>query len=421
MLVHLPIVGVRHYADPETLFPQLADAGCEEVIWLEAEDNNLYDPGRAVAAYFRGTKVGYVSSLTLPLLRPAMPESGRLDAYFAEANEEHTSFYVTVDLPSNEFPPYEPAFAMEPICGLSVPKRDVAYEQLCLQIEESLAIADGLEPAMALSVIENMLAPQVEQFLQSFGSSLSGDDMRLYLALTSAIQTPLVQLANQNLLDEYPHSVETARALFWALFEAYTSISSATDKLRSVYKKERQRAHKVFCAKGGFWPQLRTILTSQPHPLDAIEQEMAARRAWLQALPDNLGAFVNRPEFASRLFYRRFSSRELDLIYANLIILEECEKMLQDSQPSDSKKRLPAYWNPKSDRYQRRRAILELEQLIALPRGRYAAVAKWLVKWEHLGVIRPHLGGNRAEFCRDVEERFGIALDPSTLLKAIRN
>ena len=404
----ITIVGIRHFLHGEEAITEvderLSSPATADCLLLVPENENIHAPNRAVAAYIGSRKVGYVAETDIEYARIAIGDNLGLGVPYAGLNEKRSAFYVTVEYDDDLVPKeYQPLFSLPPISGLTLPHLDIAHDLLCAHIlgYANIDPVQDIESSKIWDELDNPAHPiytWAREFAESYGQSLSGDDMRAYSVLMEMSRLPQ-DVCEQ--LQEIHHHFAATEALC----------------LR-VWKREYRRAEKLLTARNGLWSQINAQIEARTQTALALEREL---RAAMTTLPYDLFALHEKKLslFASRIYRLHLSVEELDALKTYLVIYEKVRTIRM--AVLDEKLPAPLYY-----------AGTSAENIVAFQRDlqkyirstNHQTFVPGLVErirlWERRGVVPRNLGGNITAYCRSLMTCFKCEFDIPNFRKYYR-
>lgn len=386
-----PIVGIRHYVPAELLsdFVYSLPSGAE--VFLVYDNANPHDR-YAIQAWMAmriddqplsRMQVGYVSSDYAPLIRHNYPDASMLYATVVHPDtsvEEPTYFEVELEVENFSIPIPPPRIDLSPIAQLPLPsalpeKRMVwdeiiRYNNLFQQLTEETPPDDEL--IRSILDLAHRSAPY-------FGHSLSGDERNAYILLSSML-TALHAYWPSNVMDVWEERMN--------IEDIHHDAYKTADLCAQVMEQEMLELEQNILS---FFDQYKQVLASG---LTTKEQEIAAHKQWLTALPDNLYAWIkDRPTFASKLYYSRFSSDELYAIYLHLLCLEWLSKQRVTPMPESVEQAINtfSFWHSAAASYQKRLAVQEWREASLQHKEPIATIALRIKQQQDARVLKSNL------------------------------
>lgn len=404
----ITIVHLRRYVHGEEainlLDEQLRSPKASTALLLVPEDANAHAPNRAVAAYAGSQKVGYVTETDIPYARTAIGDNMALEVEYDGLNEERTALLATVEYEMEQVQvDYTPLFTLPPVNGIPFPRFNVAHDLLCAKIM-TYAATTPWEGPEAMAEWEAQANPEhpiyelAREFAEQYGSSLSGDDMRVYSLLMETTALPA------DILEK----MQTAHHHFVAT-EAHCL---------NVWQKECRQANKILTARNGLWQQISVQLNAHTSNPLRLSREM---RNALVALPYDLFALhEKKPQlFASRLYHLHLSSEELDALKTYLIIYEKVrlkKANLYKEKPSAS------LFIGDEDDHSMQAFKHELHKYISKTNRQsfVPGLVALIVSGEKKGFIPRNLRGNVSSYCKTLMAVYSCEFDIPNFRKLYR-
>lgn len=307
----IPIVGLQHFVPDPSQFVAALPEG-EEIV-LVPDTGNMRDR-TAIAAYHQGSRVGYVSSDFTEWIHVNYPDFISLVVLVCQDkfSFDPEIFFVSVDVEILEISPAPLRINFDPIHDIPLPQTCVAHrlamedvERRCLDLKDEYF--DGV--SVNEQVVDSLM-DVARCMAKVYGSSLSGDDRRIYCLVEGLMYSALTYLTS-NMTDLYLEmlTLQDIRAGF-TQDDGQTAAAIMQAEIAGIREE---------CA--AFMDEYHRLIESGLVTREDLQSE---NDAWLRALPDNLYAHLDHPEeLALRLFYERFTTSELNTIYLHLILRAE--------------------------------------------------------------------------------------------------
>lgn len=406
----ITIVGIRHYLhDDEAitrLDEQLSSPDSQAHLLLVAENENAHSPNRAMAAYVGDEKIGYVTETDIPYARNALGDMMAVEAEYICLNKKRSAVLAFIQYETEEIEhEYTPLFSLPPISGLPMPRFNVAHDLLCAQILTFAPappwVNEDEETIIAWAALENpehQIYTLAQKFAEQYGSSLSGDDMRVYSRL---LETPhLPEDVSEKLRHTHNHFAATEALCL------------------KVWQKECREANKILSARNGLWSQLAVQLSTKTQNTLALNRDI---RKALTALPYDLFALHEKKPslFASRLYHLHLSSEELDALKTYFFVYDKVR--LKKENIYQEKSSVLLFLGDTDDgmvqSFQRelRRYIAKASHQSFVP-----GLVKLIAKGEKYGVVPRNLHGNVTAYCKTLMAVFNCDFDIPNFRKLYR-
>lgn len=360
MNIIFPIVGLERFIPKEELFPLVQSLPDGAEVVLLYDNANTYDR-YSIQAWMelmvngerKKTQVGFVSSDFAPMIRANFPHNNTLTAYVVHPDTgfpDEVCFEVEMELEQLVLPPIPIRIHLDPIANIPLPMTCPERQMMWRDIMDYSQTQITPEGVLALA----------RRSASLFGHGLSGDERTAYTLLSTMLA--------------YVHGLWTD------LSEAIVMQRLELDGLhREAFRTPEQCAHimdeEMQAYKqslNAFFDQYTAVLTSG---LTTREREIDTHLQWLKDLPDNLYAWLNdKPTFASKLYYERFSMDELYAIYLHILCLDWLRakgkrKLVVDDSLQQRIDNF-AYWHPYATTREKRLAVQQMQDALS-SKGKY--------------------------------------------------
>ncbi|MBQ0136691.1 MAG: hypothetical protein KBS40_01630 [Bacteroidales bacterium] len=360
MNIIFPIVGLERFIPKEELFPLVQSLPDGAEVVLLYDNANTYDR-YSIQAWMelmvngerKKTQVGFVSSDFAPMIRANFPHNNTLTAYVVHPDTgfpDEVCFEVEMELEQLVLPPMPIRIHLDPIANIPLPMTCPERQMMWRDIMDYSQTQITPEGVLALA----------QRSASLFGHGLSGDERTAYTLLSTMLA--------------YVHGLWTD------LSEAIVVQRLELDGLhREAFRTPEQCAHIIDeemqayqQSLNAFFDQYTAVLTSG---LTTREREIDTHLQWLKDLPDNLYAWLNdKPTFASKLYYERFSMDELYAIYLHILCLDWLRakgkrKLVVDDSLQQRIDNF-AYWHPYATTREKRLAVQQMQDALS-SKGKY--------------------------------------------------
>lgn len=360
MNIIFPIVGLERFIPKEELFPLVQSLPDGAEVVLLYDNANTYDR-YSIQAWMelmvngerKKTQVGFVSSDFAPMIRANFPHNNTLTAYVVHPDTgfpDEVCFEVEMELEQLVLPPMPVRIHLDPIANIPLPMTCPERQMMWRDIMDYSQTQITPEGVLALA----------RRSASLFGHGLSGDERTAYTLLSTMLA--------------YVHGLWTD------LSDAIVMQRLELDGLhREAFRTPEQCAHIMDeemqayqQSLNAFFDQYTAVLTSG---LTTREREIDTHLQWLKDLPDNLYAWLNdKPTFASKLYYERFSMDELYAIYLHILCLDWLRakgkrKLVVDDSLQQRIDNF-AYWHPYATTREKRLAVQQMQDALS-SKGKY--------------------------------------------------
>lgn len=360
MNIIFPIVGLERFIPKEELFPLVQSLPDGAEVVLLYDNANTYDR-YSIQAWMelmvngerKKTQVGFVSSDFAPMIRANFPHNNTLTAYVVHPDTgfpDEVCFEVEMELEQLVLPPMPIRIHLDPIANIPLPMTCPERQMMWRDIMDYSQTQITPEGVLALA----------QRSASLFGHGLSGDERTAYTLLSTMLA--------------YVHGLWTD------LSDAIVMQRLELDGLhREAFRTPEQCAHIMDeemqayqQSLNAFFDQYTAVLTSG---LTTREREIDTHLQWLKDLPDNLYAWLNdKPTFASKLYYERFSMDELYAIYLHILCLDWLRakgkrKLVVDDSLQQRIDNF-AYWHPYATTREKRLAVQQMQDALS-SKGKY--------------------------------------------------
>ena len=360
MNIIFPIVDLERFIPKEELFPLVQSLPDGAEVVLLYDNANTYDRF-SIQAWMelmvngerKKTQVGFVSSDFAPMIRANFPHNNTLTAYVVHPDTgfpDEVCFEVEMELEQLVLPPMPIRIHLDPIANIPLPMTCPERQMMWRDIMDYSQTPITPEGVLALA----------RRSASLFGHGLSGDERTAYTLLSTMLA--------------YMHGLWTD------LSDAIVVQRLELDGLhREAFRTPEQCAHimdeEMQAYKqslNAFFDQYTAVLTSG---LTTREREIDTHLQWLKDLPDNLYAWLNdKPTFASKLYYERFSMGELYAIYLHILCLDWLRakgkrKLVVDDSLQQRIDNF-AYWHPYATTREKRLAVQQMQDALS-SKGKY--------------------------------------------------
>lgn len=355
MNIIFPIVGLERFIPKEELFPLVQSLPDGAEVVLLYDNANTYDR-YSIQAWMelmvngerKKTQVGFVSSDFAPMIRANFPHNNPLTAYVVHPDTgfpDEVCFEVEMELEQLVLPPMPIRIHLDPIANIPLPMTCPERQMMWRDIMDYSQTPITPEGVLALA----------RRSASLFGHGLSGDERTAYTLLSTMLA--------------YVHGLWTD------LSDAIVVQRLELDGLhREAFRTPEQCAHIMDeemqayqQSLNAFFDQYTAVLTSG---LTTREREIDTHLQWLKDLPDNLYAWLNdKPTFASKLYYERFSMDELYAIYLHILCLDWLRakgkrKLVVDDSLQQRIDNF-AYWHPYATTREKRLAVQQMQDALS--------------------------------------------------------
>jgi len=377
MTLIFPIVGIRHFFSEDQVYAFVKALSDGEEVALLYDNANAHDR-YAIQVWMdvqikdvnQRMQVGYVASDYAPVIRANYPEARLVYAHVKhpETSAWDTFFEAEVEVAELTLPVLPQRLELSPIAHIPLPM--VAPERQMLFAD---IMAYGKEDIDAEGVLA--LAQRAEPY---FGHGLSGDERAAYILMSAMLE--LMHSQWSNLTDEIWN-------MRMVLDETHRDAFKTPELCAQVMDKEMQA---LKASVSSFFDQYAAALKAG---LTTKEAELLSHQQWLKTLPDNLYAYLSdRPKFASRLYYERFSMEELQAIYMHLLCIEWLKEQNEDRLPEFAEQAIASFsfWSHSASMAKKREAVLSWRKAAIQDKEPIAKIAVCTKKLQNKGVlVRP--------------------------------
>ncbi|MCQ2331294.1 MAG: hypothetical protein MJZ55_04815 [Paludibacteraceae bacterium] len=360
MNIIFPIVGLERFIPKEELFPLVQSLPDGAEVVLLYDNANTYDR-YSIQAWMelmvngerKKTQVGFVSSDFAPMIRANFPHNNTLTAYVVHPDTgfpDEVCFEVEMELEQLVLPPMPIRIHLEPIANIPLPMTCPERQMMWRDIMDYSQTQITPEGVLALA----------RRSASLFGHGLSGDERTAYTLLSTMLA--YVHGLWTDLSDAIVVQRLELDGLHREAFRTPEQCAHIMDEEMQAYKQ----------SLNAFFDQYTAVLTSG---LTTREREIDTHLQWLKDLPDNLYAWLNdKPTFASKLYYERFSMDELYAIYLHILCLDWLRakgkrKLVVDDSLQQRIDNF-AYWHPYATTREKRLAVQQMQDALS-SKGKY--------------------------------------------------
>lgn len=363
MNIIFPIVALERFIPKEELFPLVQSLPDGAEVVLLYDNANTYDR-YSIQAWMelmvngerKKTQVGFVSSDFAPMIRANFPHNNSLTAYVVHPDTgfpDEVCFEVEMELEQLVLPPRPARIHLDPIANIPLPMTCPERQMMWRDIMDYSQTPITPEGVLALT----------RRSASLFGHGLSGDERTAYTLLSTMLA--------------YVHGLWTD------LSEAIVVQRLELDGLhREAFRTPEQCAHIMDeemqayqQSLNAFFDQYTAVLTSG---LTTREREIDTHLQWLKDLPDNLYAWLNdKPTFASKLYYERFSMDELYAIYLHILCLDWLRAKGNDALPAFAEQAIStfSFWASNASLNKKRQVVKQWREAAIQPNEPVATIA----------------------------------------------
>ncbi|GEM_PF-6587777 len=386
MTIIFPIVGVRHCLDEHILLDVMSTLPAGVEVILVYDNANPYDR-YAIQAWMeliidgapaRKMQVGYVSSDYTPLIRANFPDSSLLKATVVhpETSEWSESYFeVEMEVEFAIIPSPSARLDLSPIANIPLPAVQTEQRMAWQEIERlhHVVLQHSEDKEVDTALIDTAI-DVAKRNLSYLNQGLSGDERHAYVLLSIMLTTM--------------HGYWTDQC------DAIWDIRMELDEVHhDTFKSPALRAEVMDKEMATLREQTTTFFEDYARVIKAgittKEQEIQAHTQWLQALPDNLYAWItDKPTFASKLYYERFRIEDLQAIYMHLLCLEML-KDKKDNIPCQAEEAIAkfSFWTPNASLAKKRAAVLAWRQASMAPTEPIASIAMRTKQLQKQGIV----------------------------------